>query len=446
MARSLLKALVTGAIAFLAYLVPSVAIARGQLETVTFQQVRSATIKVSYAGTTYLIDPLLADKDAYPGFQGTYNSERRWPLVPLPIPLSEVLKADAIIVTHNHLDHWDDAARKSIPKRTTIFVQNEADAATIRNDGFTDVRVMTQDTVFRGTHLHKTGGQHGTDQLMAGPAGPLLGEVMGVVFERPGSSTVYVAGDTVWNGKVVSAITTYQPDVIILNTAFARVSGFDGSIIMGKEDLLRAYELAPNAKIIGSHMETVNHATQTRRDLNDYISQTGMSRERVLVPADGEVIRFSAGHHDYGRTIDRQTGKTSPEVNKQIVRAFFAAVERLDYEAIAALTHKDFVFYPQMNHPIQGAAGFFASEKVGFAAFQGFRFPVERIVAEDDQVAAYIVFDGIQSSPQPGFPNVGRRLNFSLLMLLRIADGKIIEMRPHYDRDEFRRQLLDHPG
>ena len=39
---------------------------------------------------------------------------------------------------------------------------------------------------------------------------------------------------------MVSAITTYQPDVIILNTAFARVTGFDGSIIMGKEDLLRA--------------------------------------------------------------------------------------------------------------------------------------------------------------------------------------------------------------
>ena len=79
-------------------------------QAVKFQQIRNATIKVEYAGTTFLVDPMLASKGAYPGFEGTPNSHLRNPLVELPMPVSEVIKADAIIVTHTHLDHWDEAA------------------------------------------------------------------------------------------------------------------------------------------------------------------------------------------------------------------------------------------------------------------------------------------------------------------------------------------------
>ncbi|MGY0559078.1 MBL fold metallo-hydrolase [Lysobacter sp. A421] len=257
---------------------------------VGFQQIRNATIKLDYAGTTFLIDPMLAAKDAYPGFEGTYNSEVRYPLVELPMPMSEVMDADAIIVTHTHADHWDDEAKRSLPRNLPLFVQNEIDAESIRQDGFTDVRVLTRDTVFNGTQLSITSGQHGDDQTMADF--PSLGQVMGVVFQRPGHETVYLAGDTIWNAQVEDSIHQYQPDVIVLNTGYARMLGVDGSIIMGKDDLYRAYQAAPQAKVIGSHMEAVNHVMQTRQDLHDHIKATGMDPERVLVPADGESYTF----------------------------------------------------------------------------------------------------------------------------------------------------------
>lgn len=259
--------------------------------TVKFQQIRNATIKVDYAGTTFLIDPMLAKKGAYPGFAGTYNSQLRNPLVELPMPLADVMKADAIIVTHTHLDHWDDAAKQSLPKNLPLFAQNEADAQSIRKDGFTDVRVLGKDTVFKGTRLRITAGQHGSDQAMA-VAGEVLGKVMGVVFQRQGYKTVYVAGDTVWNAQVEDAIQQYQPEVIVLNTGYARIQGLDGSIIMGKEDLYRAYQAAPRATVIGSHMDSVNHGMQNRKDLHDFIKEKAMDPKRVLVPADGESYVF----------------------------------------------------------------------------------------------------------------------------------------------------------
>lgn len=264
-----------------------------QANTITLQQIRNATIKIEYAGTTFLVDPMLARKGAYPGFEGTVNSHLRNPLVELPMPVSQVLKADAIIVTHTHPDHWDEAAKAGIPRNMPIFAQNEEDAASIRKDGFTDVRVLSANTEFKGTRWTKTAAQHGTDQMYAmPPLAKILGQSTGVVFSHPGYKTTYVAGDTIWTQYVEDAIKQYRPDVIVLNTGYARITGVEGSIIMGKDDLWRAYQLAPKAKIIGSHMESVNHMTQSRKDLRDFIAEKAMDPQRVLVPADGESYRF----------------------------------------------------------------------------------------------------------------------------------------------------------
>lgn len=76
-------------------------------QQVQVQHIRNATIKVAYAGTTFLVDPMLAAKDTYPGFEGTYRSELRNPMIDLPMSVQAVIEGvDAVIVTHTHLDHW----------------------------------------------------------------------------------------------------------------------------------------------------------------------------------------------------------------------------------------------------------------------------------------------------------------------------------------------------
>ena len=97
--------------------------------SVEVQQIRNATVKIDFAGTTFLVDPMLSAKGAFPGFPGTYRSELRNPLVDLPFSADEVLKSvEAVVVTHTHTDHWDEAAQKQIPKNMPVFVQNDADA------------------------------------------------------------------------------------------------------------------------------------------------------------------------------------------------------------------------------------------------------------------------------------------------------------------------------
>lgn len=263
--------------------------------TVQFQQIRNATIKLDYDGTTFLVDPMLAAKNAYPGFEGTVNSQIRYPMVDLPISVEEVIKADAIILTHLHADHWDDAARNLVPRDMPIFTQDEADAAIVRKDGFTDVRVLTeQGVVFKGTKINKTIGQHGTDAMYKVPAlAQLLGKTMGIVFQKPNYKTVYVVGDTIWDKEVEDALTRYKPDAVILNTGYAQLTTFvDDSIIMGKDDVYRAYKFSPNAQIVSVHMDTVNHATLTKAELRRFIEEKHLDKQRALVPNDGQTYKF----------------------------------------------------------------------------------------------------------------------------------------------------------
>ncbi|WP_373741377.1 MBL fold metallo-hydrolase [Neisseria sp.] len=258
-----------------------------------YQHIRNATAKITYGGTTFLVDPYLAPKGTYTGFEGTVNSEKRNPLIDMKQSAKEIIKdIDAVIVTHTHDDHWDKAAQEMLPKNIPVFVQNAGDAKIIRGQGFTDVRVVGKNTDFNGVKLSKTGGQHGTDAMYAVPQlAELAGDAMGVVFRHNKEKTLYIAGDTLWTYHVDHALQNYRPDVIVLNTGEAKLQGFEGAIIMGRQDVLTAAQKAPNAQIVTVHMDAVNHATVSRRDLRAFVKANRLGK-RVSVPKEGEVLKY----------------------------------------------------------------------------------------------------------------------------------------------------------
>ena len=260
---------------------------------INYQHIRNATAKIDIAGTTFLVDPYLAPKGSYAGFEGTVNSEKRNPLIELSMPVNKVLQGvDAVIVTHTHDDRWDKVAQQLLPKNLPIFVQNAGDAKIIRGQGFKDVRVVGKNTTFNKVRLSKTGGQHGTDEMYSVPQlAELAGEAMGVVMQAEGEKTLYLIGDTIWNYEVDHALDTYKPDLVVMNTGYAQLTGFKNSIIMGTADVAKAYKKAPNAQLITVHMDAVNHTTISSDQMRKFVKQEKMT-DRVNVPKEGQTLSF----------------------------------------------------------------------------------------------------------------------------------------------------------
>lgn len=252
-----------------------------ELINMNIQQIRNATIVVEYAGKKFLIDPMLAEKGTYPPFPNSLRQDQYNPLVSLPTSIDNIINVDAVIVTHLHLDHFDEVAKKILPKNIKMFVQNEEDATEVRNNGFQNVEVLQEDTVFEDIQLIKTKGEHGRGEILN-----LSGLVCGIVFKHPNEKTLYVAGDTVWYEAIHEVIDTHKPDIIVVNGGDNQF--FEGgSLVMGKEDIYEVHKAAPNTKIISVHMEAVNHWTLSREELNSFIEEKGIS-SHVLVPDDGE--------------------------------------------------------------------------------------------------------------------------------------------------------------
>ncbi|MGE7218708.1 MBL fold metallo-hydrolase [Priestia koreensis] len=249
-------------------------------------QIRNATIIVEYANKKFLIDPMLAEKGTYPPFPNSARQDQKNPLVSLPTSVENIIEGiDAVIVTHLHLDHFDEAAQRILPKDIKMFVQNEEDATEVKNAGFQNVEVLREDTIFEGIQLIKTKGEHGRGEILK-----LAGLVCGVVFKHQSEKTLYVAGDTVWYDEIQKVINRHKPEIIVVNGGDNQF--FEGgSLVMDTEDIYEVYKASPTSQIVVVHMEAVNHWNLSREELKSFINEKGIA-STVSVPDDGESYTF----------------------------------------------------------------------------------------------------------------------------------------------------------
>lgn len=250
-----------------------------------FRLLRHATLVVELAGKKILVDPMLSSKGAMDPIANA-RDQSRIPMVDLPVEkaaLEDLLQSvDAVLLTHTHRDHWDQAAQQALAKDTLIFCQ-PADEEKIRALGFTRVVVVTDQYPWGDLTIHRTGGQHGT-----GDIGKKMGTVSGYVLEA-GAHRIYIAGDTIWCEEVAAAIAKHAPTQIILNGGGAQFLTGD-PITMTIEDIITTAR-AGKVPVYVVHLETINHCYQRRADIQQAITAAGLQHQ-VVIPADGEELHW----------------------------------------------------------------------------------------------------------------------------------------------------------
>ena len=246
------------------------------------QQIRNATLKIDYAGQTILVDPWLQDRGT--GFSAQAVKAdmvgKRNPLNDLPMAPEQVLHGvDFCLVTHFHPDHFTE---DYLPKTMKLIVQNEYDRQSALAMGFADVIAVGDDPLRIGSvTVTKVPAIHGDSERVVEHMGCASGYILNGEDEA-----LYIAGDTVYCPSVERVLKSRKPDVIVLNCCEATTP--DGRLIMGLSDVEAVCEIAPEALVIATHLDSVNHALLTSDDVRDFAQRHGLTQ--LLVPQNGEVV------------------------------------------------------------------------------------------------------------------------------------------------------------
>jgi len=264
------------------------------------QQLRNATMLVSFGTHRLLVDPMLAKPGAMPGFKMFGGGRKRNPLVPTPPQTVGALeRASAVLITHEHPDHFDSAGRAWTKTAGLPVWANRMDVPRLRRKGF-DARALEDGAL--GVEVEVVPSRHGRGFL-----GWMLGPVAGYYLAPQGEPSLYITGDSILTDSVREAVQRLQPDIVVAPAGSANM-GIGGDILFSADELVELTRLAPG-DVVFNHLEALDHCPTTRDGLRQRMRAEGLS-ERVHIPEDGEALSFESAskHRATTRAVELRPG------------------------------------------------------------------------------------------------------------------------------------------
>lgn len=115
----------------------------------------------------------------------------------------------------------------------------------------------------------------------------------------------------------------------------------------------------------------------------------------------------------------------SPEQNKAVIRRFIDTWNRGDLDGLREFWAPDIVHHARFE--THGLDGIQAINALFMSAFPDLRFEIEDIFAEGDRVATRLTARATHEGPFLGVEPSGREVTCSLMEIVRMRDGKIVE-------------------
>ena len=130
------------------------------------------------------------------------------------------------------------------------------------------------------------------------------------------------------------------------------------------------------------------------------------------------------------------------EQNKRVVLKWYEEIDQGNFDAAIELFHEDFHWYSPSNNPeplTRDSAQEFMREI--FSAFPKWEHRIDDLLALEDKVIARTVDFTKHEQEWQGIPASGNEVAFSVIVIFRLKDGKVIEMWEDADMLGFMSQL-----
>jgi steroid delta-isomerase-like uncharacterized protein len=128
--------------------------------------------------------------------------------------------------------------------------------------------------------------------------------------------------------------------------------------------------------------------------------------------------------------------------NRELARVFHLAWAKRDYGLIRSSCVPDMPYYsPSNTKQTDSVEDLIKFADSIYVALSDYHIKIEEIIAEGNMVSLRAVVSGIQIGEILGVPASGKRIEWGQILMFRIENGKITEMREDYDALGLMQQL-----
>ena len=127
--------------------------------------------------------------------------------------------------------------------------------------------------------------------------------------------------------------------------------------------------------------------------------------------------------------------------NKELIRNYFEELDSGNAEILMEVFAPNaLIYYPSNAKPMSREEELEFHKSV-LGAFAGFHHSIGELISARDKVIARLICRGTHKGEFQGIPATGNKIEVSVIVIFRIEDGKIVELRREYDGLGFMMQL-----
>ncbi len=130
------------------------------------------------------------------------------------------------------------------------------------------------------------------------------------------------------------------------------------------------------------------------------------------------------------------------EQNKEVVKRYIETLNAGNFEAFKELLSPDYAIFSPSGYPEPTSREKLIENYEGArTAFSEFIWSIEDMIASGDKVICRIIVRGVYKGGAPELQEAEKKFEFSLITIMRLQDGKVVEEWQEDDQLGFARQL-----